>query len=61
VSVRPYPNFNGGRGDGLIRPYRAPVYQWRESGGSVGIFSPNAAYLQSTYPLAPGHSHVFKR
>jgi hypothetical protein len=33
---------------------------WKESGGSAGIFSPNAAYVQSTYPLTAGHTYVFK-
>jgi hypothetical protein len=33
---------------------------WKESGGFAGVLSPNAAYLQFTYPLASGHSYVFK-
>jgi hypothetical protein len=42
---------NGG-GDTLVA--------WKESGGSVGIFSHTPAHLQSTYPLASGHTYVFK-
>jgi hypothetical protein len=33
---------------------------WKESGGSAGTFSPNAAYLESTYPLISGNTYVFK-
>ena len=32
---------------------------WKESGGSAGTFSPNAAFVQSTLPVAPGHSYAF--
>jgi plastocyanin len=33
---------------------------WKESGGFAGVFSPNAAYLESSFPLASGHTYVFK-
>jgi hypothetical protein len=33
---------------------------WKESGGSAGTFSPNAAFVQATYQLTGGHSYVFK-
>jgi plastocyanin len=33
---------------------------WKESGGFAGVFSPNAAYLQSTFPIASGQTYVFK-
>jgi hypothetical protein len=33
---------------------------WKESGGFGGTYSPNAAYVQSTLPLASGHTYVFK-
>ena len=33
---------------------------WKESGGFAGTYSPNAAYLQATFPLASGHTYVFK-
>jgi hypothetical protein len=33
---------------------------WKESGGSAGTFSPNAAYVQALYPLTAGHTYVFK-
>ena len=32
---------------------------WKESGGYGGTFSPNAAYLQTTWPLTSGHTYVF--
>jgi sugar lactone lactonase YvrE len=33
---------------------------WKESGGSAGTFSPNAAYLQAAYIMLSGHSYLFK-
>jgi plastocyanin len=33
---------------------------WKESGGFAGTFSPNAAYVEASYPLASGHTYVFK-
>jgi hypothetical protein len=33
---------------------------WKESGGFAGTFSPNAAFLQSAYPVTSGNSYVFK-
>jgi plastocyanin len=33
---------------------------WKESGGFAGTFSPNAAAVQATYPMASGHTYVFK-
>jgi hypothetical protein len=33
---------------------------WKESGGFAGTFSPNAAYVESTYPLASRHTYTFK-
>jgi hypothetical protein len=33
---------------------------WKESGGWAGTFSPNAAFVQSTYPMTRGHTYVFK-
>lgn len=32
---------------------------WKESGGSAGKFSPNAAYVQWLYSMSPGHVYVF--
>jgi hypothetical protein len=32
---------------------------WKESGGG-SAFAPTAAYVQSTFPLASGHTYVFK-
>ncbi len=32
---------------------------WKESGGYAGTFSPNAAFVQSAYPMVGGHSYVF--
>ena len=32
---------------------------WKESGGSAGTFSPNAAYVQWLYSMSPGHVYVF--
>jgi hypothetical protein len=33
---------------------------WKESGGFAGTFSPNAAYVEASFPLASGHTYVFK-
>jgi len=33
---------------------------WKESGGFAGIYSPNAAYLQTMVDLPLGHTYVFK-
>jgi len=33
---------------------------WKESGGSAGTFSPNAAFVQTVYPLTTGHSYRVK-
>lgn len=33
---------------------------WKESGGSGGTFSPNAAFLQVAYPVTGGHVYVVK-
>jgi Bacterial Ig-like domain (group 3) len=33
---------------------------WKESGGFAGTFSPNAAFVKATYPMAGGHSYAFK-
>ena len=32
---------------------------WKESGGSAGTFSPNAAFVQSVMTLTPGNHYVF--
>jgi hypothetical protein len=42
---------DNGSGDQLVG--------WKESGGFGGTFSPNAAYLLATWPLASGHTYVF--
>jgi len=36
------------------------LVSWKESGGFAGTFSPNAAFVQGTWPLTAGHSYVFK-
>jgi hypothetical protein len=33
---------------------------WKESGGSAGTFSPNAAFVKATYAMTAGHSYAFK-
>jgi hypothetical protein len=33
---------------------------WKESGGFAGTLSPNAAYVEATFPLASGHTYTFK-
>jgi fibronectin type III domain protein/cysteine-rich secretory family protein len=33
---------------------------WKESGGSAGTFSPNAAYLLTTWPVTAGNAYLFK-
>jgi hypothetical protein len=33
---------------------------WKESGGSAGTFSPNAAYVQDLFTVTAGHTYVFK-
>jgi hypothetical protein len=37
--------------------YWPPVLGWKESGGSAGTFSPNAAYLETVLPIYPGLSY----
>ena len=32
---------------------------WKESGGFAGTFSPNAAFLQTTYAMTTGHTYHF--
>jgi hypothetical protein len=32
---------------------------WKESGGFAGTFSPNAAYVQTVYPMTAGSTYVF--
>jgi outer membrane protein assembly factor BamB len=36
------------------------VIAWKESGGYAGTFSPNAAFVQEVFPVATGHTYVFK-
>jgi hypothetical protein len=43
-------NVNGGA-DALVA--------WKESGGSAGTFSPNAAFVQSVYSMTSGATYVF--
>jgi hypothetical protein len=33
---------------------------WKESGGSAGTYSPNAAFVHSVYSMASGSNYVFK-
>jgi hypothetical protein len=33
---------------------------WKESGGSAGTFSPNAAYVQALFAMTAAHTYVFK-
>jgi hypothetical protein len=33
---------------------------WKESGGFAGTSSPNAAYVQTVFPMTSGHAYVFK-
>jgi hypothetical protein len=33
---------------------------WKESGGSAGTYSPNAAYVQYLYTMTGGHTYLFK-
>ena len=33
---------------------------WKESGGFAGTYSPNAAFVQATWPVSIGNSYVFK-
>jgi hypothetical protein len=33
---------------------------WKESGGFNGTFSPNAAYVQATFPIVVGHAYVVR-
>jgi len=36
------------------------LLSWKESGGFAGVFSPNAAYIQTVYSMTGGHTYVFK-
>jgi uncharacterized protein YkwD len=36
------------------------VVAWKESGGFAGTFSPNAAFVQTVYPMTAGNSYVVK-
>src|SRR6202165_3901728 len=33
---------------------------WKESGGFAGTYSPNAAFVQTTYRMTAGHTYMFK-
>ncbi|HKV30291.1 MAG TPA: PQQ-binding-like beta-propeller repeat protein [Candidatus Dormibacteraeota bacterium] len=33
---------------------------WKESGGFAGTFSPNAAFVQTVYPMTAGTNYIFK-
>jgi len=37
----------------------AQLVAWKESGGSAGTYSPNAAFLQSVMTLEPGNRYTF--
>jgi len=37
----------------------ATLVAWKESGGFAGTYSPNAAYVQTVYPLTAGDTYVF--
>jgi hypothetical protein len=37
----------------------ATLVAWKESGGFAGTFSPNAAYVQTVYPMTAGDTYVF--
>lgn len=37
----------------------ATLLAWKESGGFGGTFSPNAAFLESEYTMATGHTYTF--
>ena len=37
----------------------ATLLAWKESGGFAGTYSPNAAYVQTVYTMASGHTYVF--
>jgi hypothetical protein len=43
---------DNGQADGLVG--------WKEIGGLVGAFSPDAAYVKAKYPVKAGHSYTFK-
>ncbi|TMD20181.1 MAG: hypothetical protein E6I99_14380, partial [Chloroflexi bacterium] len=36
------------------------VLAWKESGGKAGTFSPNAAFVQTVYPMTTPNTYVFK-
>jgi hypothetical protein len=36
------------------------IVAWKESGGSAGIFSPNAAFVQAVVPLTANFNHIVK-
>jgi hypothetical protein len=36
------------------------IVAWKESGGSAGTYSPNAAFLETTQPLVAGTSYTIK-
>jgi hypothetical protein len=40
-------------------PGASPV-AWKESGGSAGTFSPNAAYAQAVFPMPAGHTYTVR-
>jgi hypothetical protein len=37
----------------------AALVAWKESGGFAGTFSPNAAFVQTVYPMTGGDTYVF--
>jgi hypothetical protein len=44
--------------DGVANP--ANIVAWKESGGFAGTYSPNAAYVQTVYPMTAGITYSVK-
>lgn len=60
------PGFNQDIGISVVDINMLPCTQgcqpaaWKESGGFAGTFSPNAAFVQTAYPMTAGHHYQIK-
>jgi len=45
-----------------VSPSSAPqnIVAWKESGGSAGVFSPNAAFVETVFPMVRGTTYTVK-
>jgi uncharacterized protein YfaP (DUF2135 family) len=51
---------NAGFNQDIAIDVNGTVVAWKESGGFAGTFSPNAAYVQTVFPVTAGTSYTIK-